>query len=335
MADREDYGSKAQKLLPLSSNPRFSWMEWKAYLLIFVATIVLGKEALLTNFAALVETAAQKTARIAKFAVANAQVVFAICQSARDCDEARAVVTAHQYTDPEGNAHTLYKLIEGRFTQKALQTLQKLLVELNQLVCKAGETPAQLIDRFNKITLGVTAIDAAQMPTEIQLIAILKNSISGTYKLLHVMLEVMVGLTLPQLKERFLNWEPKHEVGGSAETTVVRSVANFAGSGLDNRRKKAFVKKTKAGYDNGGTFTMECWNCGLSGHLKRDCPQPDNSESNPGGKRKGGGSGYESGGGGASNSENFKNARRGPRGSGAGEKEEIRQQTQINFEKVK
>ena len=76
MADREDYGSKAQKLLPLSSNPRFSWMEWKAYLLIFVATIVLGKEALLTNFAALVESAAQKTARIAKFAVANAQVVF-------------------------------------------------------------------------------------------------------------------------------------------------------------------------------------------------------------------------------------------------------------------
>ncbi len=79
---------------------------------------------------------------------------------------------------------------------KALQTLQKLLIELNQLICKIGETPAQLIDRFNRTTLGVTAIDAAQMPTEIQLIAILKNSISGAYKLLHVMLEVMVNLTL-------------------------------------------------------------------------------------------------------------------------------------------
>ncbi len=87
---------------------------------------------------------------------------------------------------------------------KALQTLQKLLIELNQLICKIGKTTAQLIDRFNKIALGVTAIDAAQMPTEIQLIAILKNSISGAYKLLHVMLEVMVNLTLAQLKESSL-----------------------------------------------------------------------------------------------------------------------------------
>ena len=129
MADRDGYESKAQKLLPLSTNPRFSWMEWKAYLLIFVATILLGKEVLLTNFGVLVESVAQKAARIAKYAQANAQVVFAICQSVRDCDEARAVVTQHQYTDPEGNAYNLYKLIEARFTMKALQTLQKLLVK--------------------------------------------------------------------------------------------------------------------------------------------------------------------------------------------------------------
>ena len=142
---------------------------------------------------------------------------------------------------------------------KALQTLQKLLIELNQLICKIGETPAQLIDRFNKITLGVTAIDAAQMPTEIQLIAILKNSISGAYKLLHVMLEVMVNLTLVQLKEKFINWEAKHEVGGAAEVQgTVRDIANFAGSGLDNTRKKAFVKKIKAGYKNeGAKFNLD------------------------------------------------------------------------------
>jgi hypothetical protein len=78
MADRDGYESKAQKLLPLSTNPKFSWMEWKAYLLIFVATILLGREALLTNFGALVESIAQKVARISKYAQANAQVVFAI-----------------------------------------------------------------------------------------------------------------------------------------------------------------------------------------------------------------------------------------------------------------
>ena len=152
----------------------------------------------------------------------------------------------------------------------------------------------------------MTAIDAAQMPTEIQLIAILKNSISGAYKLLHVMLEVMVNLTLVQLKEKFINWEAKHEVGGAAEVQgTVRAIANFAGSGLDNTRKKAFVKKIKAGYKNeGAKFELDCWNCGLTGHLKRNCPQPDNSESSSR-KRSSGGSGYESGGSGGSNSGKY------------------------------
>ncbi len=45
MLERQGSESKTQKLLPLSSNPRFSWVEWKAYLFIFAATIVLGKEA--------------------------------------------------------------------------------------------------------------------------------------------------------------------------------------------------------------------------------------------------------------------------------------------------
>ena len=109
MAEKEGYEGKTMKLLPLSTGPRFSWMNWKAYFFIFAATIVLGKEVLLTNFSLVVETAAQKTARIAKYAVANAAIVFAICQSAMGCDEAVSIVT-HQHqmsevrTDPEGSA---------------------------------------------------------------------------------------------------------------------------------------------------------------------------------------------------------------------------------------
>ena len=82
MLERENYEGKTSKLLPLSTGLKFSWMNWKAYLMIFAATVVLGKDVLLTNFALLVETAAQKTARIAKYAAANAAIVFAICQSA-------------------------------------------------------------------------------------------------------------------------------------------------------------------------------------------------------------------------------------------------------------
>ncbi len=56
MLERDSYEPKAQKLLPLSSNPRFSWIEWKAYLFIFAATIALGKKALTTSFVGVVET---------------------------------------------------------------------------------------------------------------------------------------------------------------------------------------------------------------------------------------------------------------------------------------
>ena len=75
MLERAGSESKTQKLLPLSSSPKFSWVEWKAYLFIFAATIALGKEALTTSFVGVVESAAVKVARLAKYAVANALIV--------------------------------------------------------------------------------------------------------------------------------------------------------------------------------------------------------------------------------------------------------------------
>ncbi len=116
MLERAGSEPKTQKLLLLSSNPRFSWVKWKAYLFIFAATILLGKEAHTTSFVGVVESVAAKVARLAKYAMANALLVMAICQSAMYCDEARAVVTAHQMLDPEGSVFNLYKLLEARFT---------------------------------------------------------------------------------------------------------------------------------------------------------------------------------------------------------------------------
>ncbi len=86
-----------------------------------------------------------------------------------NCDEARAVVTAHQMSDPEGSAFKLFKLLEARFKQKVIQMLQKLLVDLISLACSIGETTFQVLDRFNKLVLGINAIDTAQLPTELAL----------------------------------------------------------------------------------------------------------------------------------------------------------------------
>ena len=88
-------------------------------------------------------------------------------------------------SDQDESAFNLYKLLEARFTQKAIQILQKLLVELNSLLCSFGETTSQILDRFNKLVLGINAIDAAQLPTELALITILKNSVMTKFKLLH------------------------------------------------------------------------------------------------------------------------------------------------------
>ncbi len=173
--------------------------------------MALGQEALTTSFAGVVQTAAIKTARLAKYDVANALIVMAICQSAMGCDEARAVVTAHQMSDPEGSSFTLFKLLEARFTLKALQTLQKLLVELNSLLCGFGETTSQILDCFNKLVLGINVIDAAQLPTEFALITILKKC---------RFCEVQVTARNPGSHDQSrpsqgknLNWENKMEIG--------------------------------------------------------------------------------------------------------------------------
>ena len=181
---------------------------------------------------------------------------------------------------------------------KKLQTLQKLLVELNQMICLVMETPAKLLDRFDKLVLGIKAIDATQLPTELQLITILKNAISDKFKLLNAMLLTTANLTLLQLREKLLNWETRFEVGGRAkETGTRRQVVNFAGTGYGNQ-KKSFVRKLKSDRhadqaNFGEKAPIICWDCQQEGHLKRDCPQSTNSGSSFGRKR-GGGSGYDS-----------------------------------------
>ncbi len=130
------------------------------------------------------------------------------------------------------------------------------------MICKIGETPAQLIDRFNKIALGVTAISAAQMPTY-------RNptncNLTKFYQRNLQVVACLAGshgeLNSCAVKRKVYQLGSKHEVGGAAEVQgTVRAIANFAGSDLDNTRKKSFVKKIMAGYNNGGAkFELDCW----------------------------------------------------------------------------
>ena len=114
MLERESYEGKSSKILPLHTRPNFSLMEWKAFLFAYAATVSLGVDVLMMNVSLLVETAAVKAARILKYAVANALIIFAICQAAMACDEARAIVAGFQMSDNHGSAFTLFTLLEDR-----------------------------------------------------------------------------------------------------------------------------------------------------------------------------------------------------------------------------
>ncbi len=107
MLERVGSESKTQMILPLSSSPKLSWVEWKTYLFIFAATIALGNEALTTSFVEAVESVAAKVARLAKYAMANALLVMTICQSAMYCDDARAVVTSFQRCQTQMEVHSI------------------------------------------------------------------------------------------------------------------------------------------------------------------------------------------------------------------------------------
>ena len=289
MIARENYeGGKTPKIMPLHSRPNFDWNEWKAYLFMFAMTVLLGMEVLTMDCSLLVKSAAVKTARIAKYAMANATLIFAIGQAAILCDEARAITVGHQLSEFRGNAFVLLRLIEERFTLKKIQNLAKLLVDLNGLICLAHETPAMVLDRFNKIVLGITAIDATQLPTELQLITILKNAISNKFELLNAMLLTMANLTLAQLKEKFQGWEAKFEIGGGAaqahhSESPKHPVANFAGASP--------AKNWKDGKQKKKPFDLVCWECDQPGHLARECPNLNHShrsDSSPGRKRNAG-----------------------------------------------
>ena len=131
MAANEGSETRQFKLLPFHSRVTFSFLEWKAYLGIYVSTVPLGAEALAQNTALLVETVAQKNARIARYSAANSAIIMAISQSAMNCDEARPICVAFQMSAESGSSFALLNLLEVRYTQKKDQRLHKLVLELN------------------------------------------------------------------------------------------------------------------------------------------------------------------------------------------------------------
>ena len=59
-----------------------------------------------------------KAIREKKFRSANTKVMGALFNVSFNCDEAKAVLTAHSQLDPSGNAFKLYNMLKVRFSKK-------------------------------------------------------------------------------------------------------------------------------------------------------------------------------------------------------------------------
>ena len=93
---------------------------------------------------------------------------------------ATAMMQAHALFDIQGGdtwAQTLWKSLEARFTRERLSMVQDNLIILGKFSKVSSETFKDMIDRFRKLIADVRAIDPAQVPSDTNLMAVLKHSI--------------------------------------------------------------------------------------------------------------------------------------------------------------
>jgi hypothetical protein len=88
-------------------------------------------------------------------------------------------VREHATKNPEFYANNLWKMLELRFTQERLNKIQNYLNNIGQFKKEPNEDFKILIDRF-KITMNdVRVIDPKQVPTEVNLMGVLKEALIG------------------------------------------------------------------------------------------------------------------------------------------------------------
>ena len=85
-------------------------------------------------------------------------------------------VREHAISDPEFYANNLWKMLELRFTQARLNKIQGYLNEIGRVKHEANEDFKIFIDRFKKLIGDVRSIDPKQVPTDVNLMGILKES---------------------------------------------------------------------------------------------------------------------------------------------------------------
>ena len=174
----------------------------------------------------------------------------------------------HAQVDPDQYPSTLWNMLEVRFTQARIDKLQGFLNEIGQFNLKPNEENNIFIDRLKKLVGEIRSIDPGQVPTDINLMGVLKEAMKNEESLwAHIHLSK--NMMLDEQMEIIAKWKPK-------ATRSSEAVANYLE--LSGNKKKAHARKQKSGRGSGKykiyravVETRACLACKKVGHLVRDC----------------------------------------------------------------
>ena len=157
-------------------------------------------------------------------------------------------VREHATNDPEFYANNLWKMLEVRFTQERLNKIQGYLNEIGRVKHNENEDFKIFVDRFKKLIGDVRSIDPKQVPTDVNLMGILKEALSGN-EVLWGHLTFAKNISLEEMLDTVSKWKSKSQKAQISDSAV----ANY--SSLPGYLKKADAKKQRSGRASGQDFT--------------------------------------------------------------------------------
>ena len=125
-------------------------------------------------------------------------------------------------------------MIEKRFTEEKFNKVQGYLNEIGAFKIESNEDNKVFIDRFRKLVDDVRSIDESEVPTDLNLMAVLKKAMIDDVVLWGNLEFNSDNMSLSRMMEIISKWKPKDSKKSSA-------VANY--SVLPGNLEKAHAKK--------------------------------------------------------------------------------------------
>ena len=98
------------------------------------------------------------------------------------------------------------KMLELRFTQERLNKIQNHLNKIGQFKQEQGEDFKNFVDRFKKLIGDVRSVDPNQVPSDLNLMGVLKEALSGN-EILWGHLTLAKNITLPDMMDTVAKWK--------------------------------------------------------------------------------------------------------------------------------